>query len=37
LPAVRQAILDLFVRPPPNRYPHCTKLLVDPAMPNLPK
>ena len=27
LPAVRQAILDLFARPPPRRCPHCEKLL----------
>jgi hypothetical protein len=27
LPAVRQAILDLFARPPPQRCPHCRKWL----------
>jgi len=25
LPAVRQAILELFARPPPQRCPHCRK------------
>jgi SRSO17 transposase len=27
MPAVRQAILDIFVSPPPRRCPHCKKLL----------
>jgi hypothetical protein len=37
MPAIRQAILDLFARPPPTRCPHCEKLLIGPAEPNLPK
>jgi hypothetical protein len=37
MPAIRQAILDLFARPPPKRCPHCEKLLIDAAGHNLPK
>src|SRR5450432_2055991 len=37
MPAIRQAILDLFVTPPPRRCPHCQKLLGDTAQPKLPK
>jgi hypothetical protein len=37
MPAIRQAILDLFARPPPLRCPHCDKLLVKHLKPNLPK
>src|SRR6476659_6477046 len=33
MPAIRQAILDLFARPPPTRCPHCEKLFVDPDKP----
>ena len=29
MPAIRQAILDLFARPPPMRCPHCAKPLID--------
>jgi hypothetical protein len=29
MPAIRQAILNLFARPPPLRCPHCEKLLID--------
>jgi SRSO17 transposase len=29
LPAVRQAILELIVRPPPQRCPHCRKRICD--------
>src|SRR3546814_1769719 len=29
MPAIRQAILNIFIRPPPLRCPHCEKLLVD--------
>jgi len=28
MPAIRQAILDLFARPPPERCPHCDRLIV---------
>jgi len=37
MPAIRQAILDLFARPPPRRCPHCEKLLAHAPEPNLPK
>ena len=37
LPAIRQAILDLFARPPPRRCPHCEKLLAEAVKPKLPK
>jgi SRSO17 transposase len=30
MPAIRQAILDLFAQPPPRRCPHCEKLLAAP-------
>jgi hypothetical protein len=29
LPAVRQAILELIVRPPPQRCPHCRTRICD--------
>jgi hypothetical protein len=35
MPAIRQAILDLFVRPPPRRCPHCEKPLADPGQNHL--
>ena len=34
MPAIRQAILDLFAWPPPRRCPHCEKLLAEPYKPN---
>ena len=37
MPAIRQAILDLFARAPPRRCPHCDKLLAQPHKPKLPK
>jgi len=37
MPAIRQAILDLFARPPPLRCPHCEKPLTEPVDANLPK
>ena len=37
MPAVRQAILDLFARPPIRRCPHGDKPLTDPINPDLPK
>ena len=37
MPALRQAILDLFARPPTRQCPHCEKPLTDPIAPNLPK
>jgi SRSO17 transposase len=37
MPAIRQAILDFFARPPPKRCPHCEKLLTEPGQPKLPK
>ena len=37
MPAIRQAILDLFARPPPRRCPHCEKLLADAVETKLPK
>jgi SRSO17 transposase len=37
MPAIRQAILDLFARPPPTRCPHCQKLLADAVEPKLPE
>jgi SRSO17 transposase len=37
LPAIRQAIPDLFARPPPRRCPHCEKLIGEPVAPNPPK
>src|ERR1700749_5120536 len=37
MPAVRQAILDLFATPPPKRCPHCEKLLSKTGQLNLPK
>ncbi len=37
MPAIRQAILELFSRPRPMRCPHCEKLLADALEPNLPK
>jgi hypothetical protein len=37
VPAIRQAILDLFARAPPRRCPHCEKLLADTVELKLPK
>lgn len=37
MPAIRQAILDLFARPPPLRCSHCEKLLAHPATYQVPK
>jgi hypothetical protein len=37
MPAIRQAILDLFARQPPRRCPHCDRLLADIAEPKVPK
>ena len=37
MPAIRQAILHLFARPPNQRCPHCEKPLTDPVDPHLPK
>ncbi len=37
MPAIRQAILNLFARPSPRRCPHCEKLLASGGQPKLPK
>ena len=37
MPAIRQAILDLFARPPPWSCPHCKKRLNKGVAKNLPK
>ncbi len=37
MPAIRQAIIDLFARPPPGRCPHCNKLIAKPTPKNMPK
>ena len=37
MPAVRQAILDLFARSPPLRCPHCEMLLGENVKPKVPK
>jgi hypothetical protein len=37
MPAIRQAILDLFAQPPPRRCPHCKKIFAEPFKKNLPK
>jgi hypothetical protein len=37
MPAIRQAILDIFARPPPLRCPHCERLLAEPTKPKVPK
>src|SRR5450756_2382453 len=37
MPAIRQAILDLFARPPPRQCPHCDMFLADIAKPKVPK
>ena len=37
MPAIRQAILDLFVRPPPLRCTHCEMLLARLLQLNLPE
>jgi hypothetical protein len=37
MPAIRQAILNLFVRPPPLQCTHCKMLLARSLKPNLPK
>jgi hypothetical protein len=35
MPAIRQAILDLFARPPPRQCPRCDMFLADIAMPKV--
>ena len=37
MPAIRQAILDLFARPPPRQCPHCDMFLADIVKPKVPK
>ena len=37
MPAIRQAILDLFTQPPPKRCANCEKLPTNPVTQNLPK
>ena len=37
MPAIRQAILDVFARPPPQRCPHCDRLLADIGKTKMPK
>ena len=37
MPAIRQAILDMFAQPPPERCPHCERLLAKRFRSNLPK
>jgi len=37
MPAVRQAIVDAFAKPPPIRCPHCEKLIEDSPDNNLTK
>lgn len=37
MPAVGQAILDAFVRPPPMRHPHCERLIAERPKENPPK
>jgi len=37
MPAIRQAILNRFARPPTRRCPHCEKPLTDPVDQNVPK
>ena len=37
MPAIRQAILNLFARPPPARCPHCNEPLAAPVTIKLPK
>ena len=37
MPAIRQAILNLFARAPPTYCPHCSKLLATTSTNNLPK
>jgi SRSO17 transposase len=37
MPAIRQAILDLFTRRPPRRCPHCDRLLAEVTKPKVPK
>ncbi len=37
MPGIRQAILDMFARPPPRRCPHCDKPLTDAINPDPPK
>jgi len=37
MPAVRQAILDAFARPPPRRCPHCERLIAEHPEKILPK
>ena len=37
MPAIRQAILDLFAQPPPRPCPHCEKIIAERFNQNLPK
>lgn len=37
VPAIRQAILNIFARPPPARCPHRNEPLASPSTANLPK
>jgi hypothetical protein len=37
MPAIRQAILDLLAQPPPQRCPHCEKIIAERFKQNLPK
>jgi hypothetical protein len=37
MPAIRQAILNLFARPPPQRCPHCEKHIADTVELRVPK
>jgi hypothetical protein len=37
MPAIRQAILDVFARPSPRQCPHCDMFLADIAEPKVPK
>jgi hypothetical protein len=37
MPAIRQAILDLFVRLPPLQCPHCKTFLTGTTKPKVPK
>ena len=37
MPAVRQAVLDAFARPPPRRCPHCERLIAEHPEKILPK
>ena len=37
MPAIRQAILDIFARPPPLRCPHCERFIAESTKPKVPK